>query len=148
MISAPAGQTLRPAAGRGGEAMAEGDRTATSLLLVEDNEVEREGLGIILRREGFAVTEAATGGEALAALRAGRPGLILLDMLLPGSRLDGWSLLENVRDVPEWSSIPVLIITGLGIASREWAVSLGARDVVRKPIEADELLQKIRSYVP
>ena len=128
--------------------MAESDRTATSLLLVEDNEVEREGLAIILRREGFTVTEAATGNEALAALRAGKPDLVLLDMLLPGSRLDGWSLLDNLRHIPEWSTIPVLIITGLGIASKEWAVSLGARDVVRKPIEADEIVQKIRSLVP
>lgn len=128
--------------------MAESDRTATSLLLVEDNEVEREGLAIILRREGFSVTEAATGNEALAALRAHRPDLLLLDMLLPGSRLDGWSLLDNLRQIPEWSRIPVLIITGLGIANSEWAVSLGARDVVRKPIEADEIVQKIRSLVP
>lgn len=126
--------------------MAASEPAATSLLLVEDNEVEREGLAVILRREGFTVAEAATGNEALGQLRAGVPSLILLDMLLPDGQ-DGWFLLETIRDVPEWSTIPVIIITGLGIASFEWAQALGALDVVRKPIATDDLLQKIRALV-
>jgi CheY-like chemotaxis protein len=125
--------------------MTPSDPTATSLLLVEDNDVEREALAYTLVREGFNVAKAATGDEALEKLRAQPPNLILLDMLLPGGTKDGWVFLEAMRRNPAWATIPVIIVTGLGIASREWAHALGAVDVVRKPLRIDEVLRKIRA---
>src|SRR5947207_2088522 len=89
-------------------------------------------------------TEAATGNEAVERLRAGPPDLILLDMFLPGGSIDGWVLLETIHNTPDWAAIPVIIITGLGVASPEWARALGALDVVRKPVHVDEVLQKLR----
>lgn len=124
--------------------MTPSELAATSLLLVEDNDVEREALARILGCEGYHVAKAATGDEALDSLRAHKPDLILLDMLLPGGTKDGWLLLETLRRHPVWAKIPVIIVTGLGIASREWAHALGALDVVRKPLRVDEVLQKIR----
>jgi CheY-like chemotaxis protein len=121
--------------------------TATkSLLIVEDNEVTREGLATILRRQGYSTREAATGDQAMEALRAEKPDLILLDMLLSEYGDDGWALLGKMRRSPEWRSIPVIIITSMGVACEEWAVSLGAQTVLRKPIETDELLIKIERY--
>lgn len=114
-----------------------------SLLIVEDNEVTREGLATILSRQGYSIRGVATGTEAMEAVRAEKPDLILLDMLLSGSGDDGWSVLEKLRRNPEWRSIPVVITTGIRIASEAWAVSLGAQAVVQKPIDTDELLQKI-----
>ena len=117
-----------------------------TLLIVEDNVVTREGLSTILSRQGYSIRGAADGRQAVEALRAEKPNLILLDMLLHGSGEDGWMLLEKFRHNPEWRSIPVIIVTGIIVASEEWAISLGARAVVRKPIDLDELLLKIQRH--
>ncbi len=119
------------------------DTAPKSLLLVEDNEVTREGLSIILSREGYSIRGVANGRQVLEALRAEKPDLILLDMMLSGSSEDGWVLMDKLRRNPEWRSIPVIIVTGIRIACNEWAISLGAQAVVQKPIDTDELLQKI-----
>ncbi len=118
-----------------------------TLLLVEDNEVTREGLATVLRRHGYAVREAVNGRQAMEALRAEKPDAILLDMLLPGGE-DGWALLTRVRRNPEWRSIPVVIVTGMGIACDAWASALGAQAVVCKPIDTDELVGKLKRFCP
>jgi putative two-component system response regulator len=82
------------------------------------------------------------------ALRTKKPDLILLDMLLSGPGDDGWGVLDTIRRNPEWHSIPVIIVTGIRIASEDWAISLGAKTVVHKPIDTDELLLKIKHYCP
>ena len=74
-------------------------------------------------------SEAENGTQALELLRAGKPDVILLDMLLPGTGGDGWSVMERIRSTPAWADIPVIIVTGLEVASVEWAKSLGARVV-------------------
>ncbi len=123
------------------------DATAAKLvLIVEDDDVEREGLSAILRREGFCIREATTGDQALEGLREELPNLILLDMLLPDSSIDGWMLLDQIRSNPAWAFIPVIIVTGLAIASLEWSSALGALDIVKKPIDSHELLGKVRRY--
>jgi CheY-like chemotaxis protein len=114
-----------------------------TLLIVEDNEVVREGLAVVLRRAGYAVVPAANGHQALAALRAGvRPDLILLDMLLPA--VDGWHFLDRRRREPALAALPVVIMTGLGVAGPEWADSLGAAGLLRKPVETEALLRGVR----
>lgn len=123
--------------------MGEAVRAARQLLVVEDNDVEREGLVRLLRDAGFEVREAATGDRALALLRARRPDLILLDMLLPDNKVDGWGFLNYIRQNLEWHTIPIIIVTGLAIASVEWSAAQGALDIVRKPVDADELLSKV-----
>jgi CheY-like chemotaxis protein len=113
------------------------------VLVVEDNEVLREGLAVVLRRCGCAVTLAEEGGEALSLLRSGAlHDLILLDMLTPG--LDGWGFLDQLHRDPALATVAVLITTGLGVASREWAASLGAAGLLRKPVDTDELLGEVR----
>jgi CheY-like chemotaxis protein len=112
------------------------------LLVVEDNEIAREGLALVLRRAGFVVVMAADGEEALAHLRSGPPpDLILLDMMLPGT--DGWAFLERRRREPAVASVPILITTGLGVASAEWAEALGAVGCLRKPIETETLFREV-----
>jgi CheY-like chemotaxis protein len=111
-----------------------------TLLLVEDNEVIREGMAVLLRREGYEVVLAADGQEGLTLLDAEpRPDLVLLDMLLP--RLDGWEFLERAGGR---SSPPaILLMTGTCL-SREWAESHACRGFLRKPVEVDELLEEVR----
>jgi CheY-like chemotaxis protein len=114
-----------------------------TILVVEDDAVFREGLGVILGRQGYHVLTAADGREALARLNEGpRPDLMILDMMLPIE--DGWRLLDRRRRDPVLISIPVLIITALGVGSPEWAVSLGACGYLRKPVEIDILLQEVQ----
>jgi CheY-like chemotaxis protein len=127
-------------------AMVEAPSATNTVLIVEDNDVEREGLSAVLRREGFSVREAETGDAALTALRTARPNLILLDMLLPDSTIDGWALLSYIQQTPQWSHIPIVIVTGLSIASAEWSQAMGALDVIRKPIDTRQLLDKLRRY--
>jgi CheY-like chemotaxis protein len=114
-----------------------------TLLVVEDNEVVREGLAVVLRREGATVALAADGKEALACLRSKPPpDLVLMDMMMPG--VDGWAALAETKRDPVLATVPVLIVTGLGVANAEWAASLGAAGFLRKPVETDALLREVR----
>src|SRR5262249_41248351 len=113
------------------------------ILVVEDNEVVREGMPVVLGRFGCKVSLAADGSEALALLRGGlRPHLILLDMLTPG--LDGWGFLDQRRRDPALVVIPVVITTALGVASEEWAAALGAVGLLRKPVQTELLIEECR----
>jgi len=115
--------------------------SAKVVLVVEDSAVAREGLAAILRREGYDVTTASDGRVALDLLAAGlRPGVVLLDMLMPV--LDGWRLLELLKGVPGGSP-PVIVTTGT-ILTREWAESNGCAGFIKKPIEEEALLAELR----
>jgi CheY-like chemotaxis protein len=113
-----------------------------TLLVVEDNAVAREGLAVVLRREGFRVVPTADGEDALKQLRAGpRPDLILLDMLMPV--LDGWHFLDWFRREGPWPPAPVVVVTGTNL-TREWAKDHGCPGFIRKPIDAEQLLAEVR----
>jgi twitching motility two-component system response regulator PilH len=120
--------------------------TTKSLLIVEDNEVTRAGMAAVLRGHGYYTRQVASGREAIESLCEQKPDLILLDMLLAGNGDDGWRLLGLIQYHADWRSIPVIIVTGLGVACEEWAVALGARTFVRKPIDTDDLLGKIQDH--
>jgi len=113
-----------------------------TVLIVEDDEIARTGLYTILLSHGYDALTAVNGEEALKRLRAGPPpDLILLDMVLP--TFDGWRFLPVWRQDPALSSIPLMVMTGLSIASDEWAKALGAACLLRKPIDVDRLLSAI-----
>jgi CheY-like chemotaxis protein len=116
-----------------------------TVMVVEDNNIAREGLALVLRRRGYNVSTAADGLEALESLRRGHhPDVILLDMLLPG--LDGWDFLQERKRHPGLAGIPVVITTALTIADQEWAESLGANGYLRKPIEVGVLMEAVRRH--
>jgi CheY-like chemotaxis protein len=111
---------------------------AKNLLVVENNPFEREGLAAVLRQEGYGVVCAANGREALERLKdQPTPDLMLLDMMM--SEIDGWQLLRMLRGSPRLPTIPVVIVTGLEIATPEWAQSLGAVGLACKPIDVEQL---------
>ena len=72
------------------------------------------------------------------------PDLVLLDMMMPGH--DGWQFLNQWKHSRSHATIPVVIMTALGIASPEWAASLGAVSLLRKPFEIDALLEMVRRH--
>jgi CheY-like chemotaxis protein len=113
-----------------------------AILVVEDNDVTREGLAVILSQAGYAVTTAENGERALALLRGGRvPDLILLDMLMPV--LDGWHFIRQIQQSPGLAALPIVVVTGT-ILTHEWARSHGCAGFVHKPIEPQPLLDEIR----
>jgi CheY-like chemotaxis protein len=115
---------------------------AKRILVVEDNDVSREGTVVVLRGAGYTVDAASNGREALLRMKAGvLPDLILLDMMMPEQ--DGWDFLRERRGDPAFAAVPVVITTGLGIAGLDWALALGAAGLIRKPIETDELLKEV-----
>lgn len=115
------------------------------ILIIEDSEPVRSGLGAILQAHGYGTVTAADGREGLVKLQAGlQPSLILLDMILP--EIDGWQFFARYTDKLN-GKVPVVIMTGLGIASEEWARSMGAVALLRKPVSGSELIAAVRRYI-
>jgi len=118
--------------------------SAGTILVVEDDTIQREEVVTILYRQGYRVLTATDGNEALNLLSSRRlPDLILLDTLLFNRYFDGWWFLEQRQRFAALASVPVIITTELSLASREWTTTLGAVGLLRKPVEAEALLLEI-----
>ena len=112
------------------------------ILLVEDNELNRDMLSRRLARKGYEVVLAGDGAEGVTAATAGRPDLVLMDMSLPV--LDGWEATRRLKAAPETRPIPVIALTAHAMSSdREKALEAGCDDYDTKPIELPRLLAKI-----
>jgi len=116
------------------------------ILLVEDNEMNRDMLSRRLVRNGYEVLLAIDGGEGLAKARAESPDLILMDMSLPG--LDGWEATRQLKAEPGTRGIPVIALTAHAMAGdRQKALSAGCDDFDTKPVELPRLLTKIQALL-
>lgn len=114
------------------------------VLVVDDDLDTRQTLAGLLGREGFAVSTAANGREALELLRQSPlPDLILLDLAMPV--MDGWQFSEAVRKDPALSAIPVIIVSEIDNA-RQQAAPLGAVALLSKPIALEQLLETVRCF--
>ncbi len=112
------------------------------VLLVEDNEINRDMLIRRLSRAGFTVVAAGDGAEALDKMRKEHPALVLLDMNLPVK--DGWTTCQEARSDAVLSDIPIIALTAHAMDSdREHALSIGCNDYATKPIDFPDLLKKI-----
>jgi CheY-like chemotaxis protein len=110
------------------------------VLVVEDDQDIRDDLSALLQEEGFEVSSAADGREALSMLHAGtRPDVILLDLMMP--TMDAWAFRDEQRQDPTLASIPVLVLTA-GRAPE--ADSLDVQGWIAKPIELEELFAEVR----
>jgi len=117
------------------------------LLLVEDNEMNRDMLSRRLERRGFEVIIAIDGQQGIAAAREHKPDLILMDMSLPV--LDGWESTRQLKADPCTQSIPVLALTAHAMAGeRDKALAAGCNDYDTKPVDFTRLLGKIESLLP
>jgi two-component system nitrogen regulation response regulator NtrX len=112
---------------------------ASDILIVDDEDDIREIVSGILSDEGHGTRLARNSDEALGAIEARRPQLILLDIWLQGSRLDGLQLLEIIKQ--QHPNVPVVMISGHGnIETAVSAIKLGAYDFIEKPFKADRLI--------
>jgi CheY-like chemotaxis protein len=113
------------------------------LLLVEDNDMNRDMLSRRLQRRGFEVLIAVDGEEGIQVARSERPDLILMDMSLP--LLDGWETTRRLKASPSTSGIPVLALTAHAISGdREKALAAGCDEYDTKPVDLVRLLEKIQ----
>jgi len=116
------------------------------ILLVEDNEMNRDMLSRRLERKGYAVVCAVDGAEGLARAAAEQPDLILMDMSLPV--LDGWTATRRLKADPALRGIPVIALTAHAMATDELqAREAGCDDFDTKPVELPRLLGKIEALL-
>jgi two-component system, cell cycle response regulator DivK len=116
------------------------------ILLVEDNEMNRDMLSRRLRRRGYEVVSAGDGQEGIAMARAGVVDLILMDMSLPV--LDGWQATRRIKADPETHSIPIIALTAHAMpGDREKALDAGCDDYDTKPIDFPRLVSKIEKQL-
>lgn len=116
------------------------------LLLVEDNEMNRDMLSRRLARRGYEVLIATDGEQGIAEAALHQPDLVIMDMSLPV--IDGWEATRRLRQQPETRAIPVLALTAHAMAGeRDRALAAGCNDYDTKPVDFERLLGKIESLL-
>lgn len=120
----------------------------TEILVVEDDEAIRGLVTEVLREDGYEVSEAANGAEALAYICDHRPDLIVLDLMMPV--MDGWTFVEECRRNTDCSEVPIVVTSAShdlsGTAER--LRSFGVRTCLAKPFDVDGLLALVERYAP
>jgi CheY-like chemotaxis protein len=137
---------FRPEPGSGGGRAGEPAKAPARILLVDDERAIRTICRVNLESDGMAVVEAADGVEALELVRAERPSLVLLDVMMP--HLDGWAAAEQLQQDPETREVPVVFLSAR--AAREdrlRAQELGAVGYVVKPFDPVQLAQIVREVI-
>jgi Response regulators consisting of a CheY-like receiver domain and a winged-helix DNA-binding domain len=115
------------------------------ILLVEDNEMNRDMLSRRLTRRGYQIVVAVDGQQGVDLASAEQPDLILMDMSLPV--IDGWEATRRIKASDTTRHIPVIALTAHAMAGdREQALAAGCDDYDTKPIELDRLLPKIEKF--
>jgi two-component system cell cycle response regulator DivK len=116
------------------------------ILLVEDNEMNRDMLSRRLQKRGYEVSMAMDGRQGVEMARAGGFDLILMDMSLP--EIDGWEATRQLRAVPETRTVPIIGLTAHAMSGdREKALEAGCNDYDTKPVELPRLLAKIETLL-
>ena len=117
-----------------------------TILLVEDNEMNRDMLSRRLQRKGFEVAMAVDGRQGVEMAQAAPYDLILMDMSLP--EVDGWEATRLLRAAPATRTVPIIALTAHAMAGdRDKAIEAGCDDYDTKPIELDRLLGKIQTLL-
>jgi len=118
----------------------------TRILLVEDNELNRDMLSRRLTKRGYDVSIALDGVEGVEKARTSRPDLVLMDMSLPLK--DGWEATADLKNDPATSHIPIIGLSAHAMdGDRDKAMRAGCNDYDTKPVELDRLLGKIEALI-
>jgi two-component system cell cycle response regulator DivK len=118
----------------------------SKILLIEDNELNRDMLSRRLVKRGYVVMTAVDGETGIAMAQSEAPALILMDVSLPG--IDGWEATRRLKAAPETRGIPIVALTAHAMSSdRERALAVGCDDFDTKPIDLPRLLEKIETLI-
>ncbi|KJH73302.1 sensor histidine kinase [Aliterella atlantica] len=115
------------------------------ILVVDDSPDNVFLIQTILEEEGYAIATAEDGASALAQIEQSPPDLVLLDVMMPG--MDGFEVTKRIRQNTKLSFIPILLITAHDKPSVAQGLDMGADDFIRKPVEVDELMARVRSLL-
>ena len=117
------------------------------ILIVEDNEMNRDMLSRRLARQGFEIVLAVDGKQGVEAAGKEMPDLILMDMSLPV--MNGWEATEKVKSNPATKNIPVIALTAHAMSEdREKCIAAGCNDFDTKPVDLPRLIEKIKALIP
>ena len=115
------------------------------ILVVDDSKTELHHLSDILGKRGYTVRTAENGVEAMRRLEEEKPDLILMDVVMPG--LNGFQLTRAITRDPRFADVPVIMCTSKSQETdKVWGMRQGARDYIVKPVNADELVTKIKAF--
>ncbi|HEX9627563.1 MAG TPA: response regulator [Acidiferrobacterales bacterium] len=115
-----------------------------NVMVVDDSPTEVHLLREILTKNGFTVTSASSGEEAIAKAKAEKPDLILMDVVMPG--MSGFETTRTITKTPETAGIPVIICTTKGQETdKAWGLRQGAKDYIVKPVTEKVLMEKIKA---
>tara|TARA_B100000029_G_scaffold509322_1_gene598236 strand:- start:259 stop:621 length:363 start_codon:yes stop_codon:yes gene_type:complete len=118
----------------------------TKILIVEDNEMNRDMLSRRLERKGFSVVMAEDGQKGVDMSKSESPDLILMDLSLPV--MDGWAATSTIKADTQTNSIPIIVLTAHAMAGdREKALEAGADEYDTKPIDFKRLMGKINEFI-
>jgi two-component system cell cycle response regulator DivK len=118
----------------------------TKILIVEDNEMNRDMLARRLERQGYQVTCALDGPQGIAMAESEKPDIILMDVAL--GEMDGWEATAEIRKNPATAHIPIIALTAHALESdRLKSIEVGCVDFETKPVSLPHLLEKIELYV-
>lgn len=118
----------------------------TSILIVEDNELNMELLSSLLEAQGFNTLCAVNGEQALKLVQRHTPDLVLMDIQMPV--LDGYQTMERFQELDEMSEVPVIAVTGNAMThDRDKIMDRGFYDVVTKPFSIKSVLQIVQSHL-
>ena len=118
----------------------------TTILIVEDNELNRDMLSRRLIKKGYSIEFAEDGAEGLEKLASVKPDLVLMDIGLP--IMDGWEATKKAKENPDTEHIPIIALTAHALEQdRQKAFDVGADDFDTKPVDFKRLLEKIENLV-
>lgn len=118
--------------------------TVQKVLVVDDSKTELMFLSELLQRNGYQVRVAENAQEAMQQLAADKPDLVLMDVVMPGQ--NGFHLTRSITRDPQYADVPIIMCTSKSQETdRVWGLRQGARDYITKPVNAVELIDKIRA---
>ena len=118
----------------------------TKILLVEDNEMNRDMLSRRLQKQGYEVVLAENGEDGVTKAQTESPALIIMDMSLPG--IDGWEATRRLKATPQTQHIPVIALTAHAMSDdRAKALAAGCDDFDTKPVDLPRLLSKMHALL-
>jgi CheY-like chemotaxis protein len=118
-----------------------------TILVAEDSTEQRELYVAVLASAGYRVLEAADGGAAVEVAQRELPGLILMDVTMPGT--SGWNAVRTLKEDPATHAIPIIVVTGLASTwDRDASIAAGCDEYLAKPVPPLRLLEEVRKFLP
>jgi CheY-like chemotaxis protein len=118
-----------------------------TILVAEDNADQRSLYVALLTGVGYRVLEAQDGAEAVEIVRQSRPGLVLMDVTMPGT--SGWNAVRTLKQDPDTHMIPIIVVTGLANSwDRDASIASGCDEYLAKPVQPVRLLEEVRKFLP